>query len=405
MSDEENQNSAMVCEEDGVDLLEMLGILLRNKYKIIIITLIGALGSIIFSIGSLLLPPEKSYLPNLYTSSAKLLINNDSSSSLLPSGVSDLASLAGVNVGGGASYGALAADLAVSNPIVDKIVEEFGILNRYEIKKYPKFSSREAIRERLSSVLNEDTGVLTISYKDWNPKFSMMVVNRVVELLDDRFYSIGVNRSITQKNLLEEKLVNVNSEIARIEKNIKDFQEKYGVLSVNQIAEAQVTGIASLKSQLILKELEIETYSQFSRIEDPVLSRMKSERNNLETLINQMEKGENAGNYSTTGPSMKDLPDLALEFSHIQRELLVQAEIYKLLTQQLEMTKLKVEGEGPIFQILELGDLSDKKSQPSRSIICVAVTFCFFFIAAMLVIILNKFSNIRKNPKRMAKLN
>ena len=45
-------------EEDEIDLLELLGVLLRYKWKIFFITLAAAVGVVIFSIISLLLPPE-----------------------------------------------------------------------------------------------------------------------------------------------------------------------------------------------------------------------------------------------------------------------------------------------------------------------------------------------------------
>jgi len=48
-----------------------------------------------------MMPPEKSFLPNLYSSTTKLLINDDSSGSMLPSNLSGLASMAGISVGGG----------------------------------------------------------------------------------------------------------------------------------------------------------------------------------------------------------------------------------------------------------------------------------------------------------------
>ena len=123
-------------------------------------------------------------------------------------------------------------ELASSNPIVDILVEEFDIISRYEITKSPQYSSRAAVRENLSVNLDEDTGILSISYLDREPIFSQSILNRIVELLDDRFASIGVNRNLNKKSLLEEKLVSVNSEIVGFEAKIKAFQEKYGVLNL-----------------------------------------------------------------------------------------------------------------------------------------------------------------------------
>ena len=100
---------------------------------------------------------------------------------------------------------------------------------------------------------------------------------------------------------------------------------------------------------MILKELEINTYTKFSRIDDPVISRMKSERDNLSKLIDQTEKGQESEIFSSTGPALNELPELALEFAHLKRELLIQKEIFKTLTQQYELVKLKSRGRRPYF--------------------------------------------------------
>ena len=400
---EKTNSPNVIVEEDEIDLLELLGVLLKHKWMIFWITAAAAAGAVLFSVGSLLLPPEKSYLPNMYSSTAKLLISEDSSGSMIPSSLSSVTSWAGLNIGGGGGYGVLAVELAKSNSIVDIIGEEFDIIQRYDIKKYPKYSLRSETRERLSISYEGDTKILSISYEDWEPEFSRDVVNRIVELLDQRFSTIGINRNLTQKTLLEEKLANVNGEIILLETRIKEFQQRYGVLEVRDLAVEQVTAIAQLRSQLILKELEINTYSEFSRIEDPVLQRMKAERDNLAQLVLQMEEG--GEEFSIGAPALSALPELALEFSHLERELLVQAKILEILTQQYELSKLKVEGEEPIFQVLELGDVSDKKSGPSRGMICIVVTFVAFFFAVIAAFVRNAWHNIKNDPERMGKLN
>ncbi|MDA3956385.1 Wzz/FepE/Etk N-terminal domain-containing protein, partial [Oceanispirochaeta sp.] len=53
--------------EDEIDLLDLIGVLFKHKWLIISITGLAALYILIYSIISLKLPPEKSFLPNLYT--------------------------------------------------------------------------------------------------------------------------------------------------------------------------------------------------------------------------------------------------------------------------------------------------------------------------------------------------
>ncbi len=392
-------------EEDEIDLLALFGVLFRYKLLIIIITMVAALGAVGFSVMSLVLPPEKSPLPNRYRPEALILVQGQQqgglSSMLSSSGLGTLAGIAGISAGG-SGYGELAVKLLKSKSILDKIAGEFNLVERYKIEKHFKSETREIILGSSKFDYDAKTNTITISFEHYDPVFATAMVNRMVELLDKRFSSIGGNKNLTLKNLLEEKLVGVSAEMSRFEARIQDFQQKHGVLSIEELAAEQITMLARLRSQLILKEVEIKTYSDFSRIEDPVIKRLKSERDNMLKLLREVETGFSS--YEKIMPAQKDLPELALEFIHLKRDLFVQEKIYEILIQQYELTKLSIEGEEPIFQILELAEVPDKKSGPSRSLICIVTVFLAFFFSIIAVFILNAVKNIKNDPDKIKRI-
>ena len=391
-------------EEDEIDLLSLFGVLFRYKLFIIAVTLIAAFGVVVYSILSLKLPPEKSFLPNKYRGQALILVHETQqgglSSIVASSGLGSLASLAGVSTG--QSYGELAVKLLKSKSLLDRIVEEYNIIERYEIEKYFKAESRSILLENSKFDYDNKTNTVTISFEDYDPAFAAEVTNRMVELLDRRFSTIGGNRELTKKSLLEEKLADVTAEMSGLEARIQDFQEKHGVLRVEDLAIEQVTVLAKLRSQLILKEMEIKTYSDFSRIDDPILKRLKAERDNLLGMVKEVEGGFSS--FEKVMTSQKELPRLALEFEHLKRDLLVQGKIYEILTQQYELAKLSLEAEEPIFQILELAEAPDRKSGPRRSIICIVTVFAAFFMSIISAFILNAVRNIKNDPQKLKKL-
>ena len=83
---------------------------------------------------------------------------------------------------------------------------------------------------------------------------------------------------------------------------------------------------------------------------------------------------------------------------------IIKSRIYEVLTQQYELAKLSLEGDDPIFQVLELADVPDLKSKPSRSIIVIATTLAAFFISIALAFTVNAWRNIRRDPERMKKI-
>src|SRR6056297_445824 len=399
-----NEQEKQYHEEDEIDLLELVGVLLRYKWLIIGLTGLAAVGVVLYSIISLSLPADKSPLPNQYKASALILINEDSGSSLSSmissSGLSGLAGMAGVSGGGGS--GQLAVKLLNSRSTLDEIADAFDIRERYNIQENPIGKTRSAIKGHASFEFESETSTVVISYEETDPEFARDVVNKFVEILEQRFESLGTSRNVRKKNLLEDKLAEVKKQIDSLAIEIQEFQSRYGTLDVRALAQEQITMSAQLRSQLILKDVELETYRDISSINDPVVRRLEAERRNISQLLKEMESGYSQ--YLGVLPSQKELPELAYQFAEMERELDVQQKVYTALRQQYEIAKLNTEGEEPIFQVLEMAEAPDIKSGPSRGVLSIVVTMAAFFLSIFAAFVLNANKNIKNDPERMRKL-
>jgi len=397
-------------DDDEISLVDLAAVLWKRKWLIVGITVTAVIGVLAYAIGSLMLPPEKSYLPNVYTSKATMLIQTGSSSSLAAAlSSSGLASLAGLSAPAGNTNGALAEVLATSNSLLDALNAKFNFAERNKARK-PKTKNgkpplisdiRESIKKNLSAKLDTKTNLFVVSYTDIDPAFAKEVVDEVVRLLSERFAVLGGNKALEQKALLEKKLAEVDTAVKNLEAQVKAFQNKYGVIQVEALATEQITILARLRSELIMKEMEIANYQKISNINDPVMTQLKNERDGILAKIKEIETGVGSG--SRVMPSQKDLPGIAFEYAKIQRDLLVQTELFKILTQQYELAKLNAAGQEPVFQILEMAEVPDKKSGPSRGMICIVATLAAFFLAILVAFIAESIDKIRKDPETVAR--
>lgn len=218
-----NEQETLTSPEDEIDLIDLVSVLLKRKWLIISITGLSMIGALLFAVGSLLLPPETSYLPNEYTPKAHMMINDSSSSGggmasmLASSGLGSLASLAGVNVASGSTYSALAVYLAGTNSFLDSVVDHFNLIERYEIEKSPRAESRKALKEKLSASMDDEAGVFTISFTDIDPAFAQEVVNYSVQYMEERFSEMGLDKNRLQKENLEVNIKNTYDEIIKLE--------------------------------------------------------------------------------------------------------------------------------------------------------------------------------------------
>lgn len=326
-------------QDDEISLIDLFAVLWRYKVMIIVVNLIAMIGVVVFSVISLILPPEKSFLPNKYTAQAQMLINNYSSSSgglssmLNSSGLGDLASLTGVSVPVVASNSSLAGYLVHSNSVLDEVVKNFNLVERYNIEEYVVSESRDALKEVLTSNFDDETGVFSVSFTDIDPVFAKDVVNFVVSLLESKFLEMGIDKNSLTKENLEVNIENTYNEILKLQKEIQEIE--YSVSNVYNPNQTK------------------------SIVMDATLKKM---------------------------------------------ELSVQQEIYAQLKAQYEMLKVAMSGEQPVFQILEFAEVPDRKSAPSRGMLCIIVTFAAFFVSVFMAFLLNALKNIKNDPVAMSKL-
>lgn len=326
-------------QDDEISLIDLFAVLWRYKVMIIVVTLIAMIGVVVYSVISLKLPPEKSFLPNKYTAQAQMLINNDSSSSgglssmLSSSGLGSLASIAGVSVPGGASNSSLAGYLVHSNSVLDEVVKNFNLVERYNIEEYVVSASRDALKGVLTSNFDDETGVFSVSFTDIDPVFAKDVVNFVVSLLESKFLEMGIDKNSLTKENLEANIENTYNEILKLQKEIQEIE--YSVSNVYNPNQTK------------------------SIVMDATLKKM---------------------------------------------ELSVQQEIYAQLKAQYEMLKVTMSSEQPVFQILEFAEVPDRKSAPSRGMLCIIVTFAAFFVSVFMAFLLNALKNIKNDPVAMSKL-
>lgn len=325
---------------DEISLIDLFAVLMKYKKMIIITVVSFMIFAVVFSIISLLLPPKTSYLPNKYTSSASMIINEEDSASgglssmLSSSGLSSIASLAGLS-STGSTYSSLAIYLTTSNPFVDAIIDEFKILEQpdFEKSKYPRTDAREFVKENLKGSIDEESGVFTLAYTNIDPVFAQCVVNFAVDWLQVRFDELGIDKNKISKENLEKNIELSYQEIQRLQKE------------ANKVA-----------------------------------------------------------NSVTNGGSYWNIPSIAVESTKIELELRAQEEVYKQLKVQYELLKVEMQSETPVFQVLERPEIPEKKSGPSRGVLCIVITFVGIFIAIFLAFLLNAIENIKKDSEAMSKL-
>lgn len=287
-----NKKDSSSENNDEISLIDLFAVLLKRKWMIIIITMLAAVFVFVYSVISLKLPPEKSYLPNEYTVTANMLIKDSGSSGPSLSGTARAAaSMMGTNLSsGGSSVSSLVLYLTSSNPFYDAIAQQFDLYTKYEFKKSPVANTRNALKKVISTNYDADSGVFSISFKGIDPEFAVQVVNYSVDWLSNRLEELGVDTNLITKENLEKNLDISWNEIIKLTRQIADLQDgvaqgkfvwsKDLTIEQNKLElelSAQKSVYTQLKSQLELLKVNMQTETpSFQILERPSIPDIKS---------------------------------------------------------------------------------------------------------------------------------
>ena len=308
-----------------ISLLDLAAVLWRRKILIVGITSLISIAVFIYVLVGKLLPSKKSFMPDVYTSTAFMRIQSErsSSSGTLASILqqSNLGNLAGLTGGGGNTNTKLALYIAGSISFLDAVADEFNIVEKYKIEKFPKTTSRRIVKQLLKAKMDDKSGVFSIAVTHIEPEFAQQVVLFAVRYYQTRFAELGLDTKSREKENLEKSLVQSFDEMKRLEREARNLE--------NKIARSGIVQGA------------------------------------------------------------------ALAMEQIKREIIVQEKVYTQLKAQYEVAKIEIASKTPLFQVLDYPEVPERKSGPSRAMICIIAFAAGLFFSIFLAFLLDAIQKAR----------
>ncbi|MDC7228205.1 MAG: hypothetical protein PQJ61_15695 [Spirochaetales bacterium] len=407
---DENIKIEQQTGDDEISLMDLISVIAKRWMFIFFSTFIAAVLILGYSVYTIKAAPDAplNKLPNIYRPQVIVRLQESSSSSTLSNMLnsSDLGLLSGlVSTSAGATNADLAQALIVGNTLADQIAEEMNFIEKYHIEKFPVTSARMAFTENLTVEYAAETGFLTIGFEDIDPVFATEVVNRSLELLEERFRSLTMDSILTRKEFLEQQLADQEAELNRAQEAIIEFQKAYGIVDIESQTEAQISELTSLNSSLLQKQVELIALKEKRREEDPQVQRLENDIDNLKQLIDAKTTGFQDFSTSTDYIPQNKLPELTAVYTNLQAEATLMSQMYLTFKGQYESVKLEEADNSKQFQIIERAEVPERKAKPSRSKICLIVTIAVMFLAIFLSFIFEYFDRIKKDPVESVKLN
>ena len=375
-------------EEDEIDLREYWRVLVRHRRMILTTTLAAA---VIAAIVSLI-------LPKTYTATARILPPKESSGGGLAAALSgQLGGLAAL--AGGALGGATNADLMVgmlsSRAVTDRILDQFKLQEIYDTKY--RVDAGKKLLANLDAQVDKKSGILTLSVDDHDPERAAAIANAFVDQLDQLSRHLNITEASRQRLFLEERLVQVNKDLANAEDALRAFQEKHGAIQVDEQAKAMIDLLGALKGELMAAQVQLGVTQRFASGNNADVDRVQTQITEIQSRIRDMEQGQGERSAGDIFLPTQKIPDLGLRYGRLLRDVKVQETVFELLTQQYELVKMQEAKDSPTIQVLDGAVVPEKKSKPKRSLVVVLTAMLALMGASTLAVIRSGSATDRQN--------
>lgn len=358
--------------EDDINLLEFLQVIVKRKTFVFKACAAAFVLSLCISLA----------LKNIYTATSKLLPPQKETAgglSALLSQAGGLGGLAGMAAGGLGGSSDLYLGILKSRSVADAVIKRLDL--QTEFKKKNLDDTRKAVEKAVKFQAGKD-GIISISADSKDPKKAALLANTFVEELSRRSVQLNLSKAGTERMFLEKRLEVVKQDLKIAENDMKTFQEKYKTIKADTQATVAIEGIARLKSEIVIKEVQLATLRNSMTDEN---SEVKALQAGIARLKNQLGAMTGRGGVDNVIPATGNVPGLGVEYVRKLRELKIQEAIYEQLTKQYEVAKLSEAKDSSSLQVLDEAVAPLRKNKPKRALIVLFCTVSAFVISIVIV--------------------
>jgi len=277
-----------------------------------------------------------------------------------------------------------------------RMVLDFDLMRLYEVEG---MEDAIEILEKKTMVGKSEEGTIIIAVLDRDPQRAADMTNHYIVLLD------STNKSLSQTAAREryEFILDLKgSEEVKLEEamdRLQEFQAEHNAISIQDQAKAVI--LAAAEMQMVTMELEItrqgllasgfsSTHPQVQKIEQEFMLRqqalaflrdgMNSEKQDIRQRITQQLQLE-----ENLFLPLREIPQVAQDYANIEKDVLVQAALLKLLLEQEAESLIEATNTTSTVQVLDPATVPEKKARPRRFLIVFVTGVLSIFAATFYV--------------------
>lgn len=285
--------------------------------------------------------------------------------------------------------GPLLIGILSSRTLSDRIIDRFDLRKVYGIKTYK--NTRKKLLSRVDFKEDKKSGLIGIAVEDHDPARSTAIAQAYIDELNALLSHVNNSAASREREFLERRLVDVNSELESASKDLSEFSSKNATLDPEDQGKAMLDAAAMLQGQLVAAKSELSGLEQIYTGDNVRVRSLRAHIAELEQQVNDLG-GKGYGGSSKLDqndlyPSIRQLPVLGRQYADLYRRAKIDETVFQLLTEAYEMAKVQEVKDTPSAKVLDAPRFPEKPSELSRPLVAILGAFLtFMFTAAWIVV-------------------
>jgi capsule polysaccharide export protein KpsE/RkpR len=199
---------------------------------------------------------------------------------------------------------------------------------------------------------------------------------------------VNTSSAHREREFIEQRLNTVQAELQRAQLELSDFSSRNTTIDVKEQTRATVDAGARLEGQLIAGESELDSLRQIYGDQN-VRVRAAEARNAILQRELQRANGQSSadpdGNdidASHPYPALRQLPQLAVRWANLYRNVRIHETVFDLLSEEYETARIEEVKSIPTVSVIDVPGLPERKSGPHRTLIVLSSTLLSLVMTA-----------------------
>ncbi len=307
-------------------------------------------------------------LSPMYAGVAQVFASQQNQSSNLAALGGQFSQMGSSLLGGGFNVSEFILGLVKSRRVLDEVIHREKLLSVYDTDSLEK--ARNKLSAQIKTKFNMKSNIITISVEDGDKERSAKIANGLIEVLQQVHTQINAAQAAQSRKFYEDQLDKVKEQLSQAETELRQYQEKSGVIKVDDQVQASITSIMQIRSQIVQREVQLSALKTYATAKNSDRAMLESQ---IRELYAQMSRIENAqGSSSSPILSTNQVPKKGEEYIRKLRDLKYLEEVYRVLLQQYRTMQLEEAKGYSQLQVIDTAVVPETRIRPKRGQMVVA---------------------------------